>query len=226
MSRTAVATGESGEDQSTHSITMMIENIKRGDHAELDRLIERLYEDSSYRRMVYWAYGGLGSTGRQLDTPDAVIQESMVHLAKRAKQGRLETVDRRERLFGLLRFIVAEKARDFRRKAIVRGAGQPQVSLDQPRADDSQAGGLEDIVGDPGSASEQERVDVQDLLQALLQRISREASEPDLWGRVLQGMLEGLSVNRIAQNTLRSRTQIDAIIEAIRKLAKKLQGDA
>jgi hypothetical protein len=38
-------------------------------------------------------------------------------------------------------------------------------------------------------------------------------------------MLEGQSVNRIAQNTLRSRTQIDAIIEAIRKLAKKLHGD-
>jgi hypothetical protein len=134
-------------------------------------------------------------------------------------------VDKRERLFGLLRLIVAEKARDFRRKAIVRGANQPQVSLDRPRGDDSEAGCLEDVLGDPASASEQERIDVQDLLQALLQRINSESSDPDLWGKVFQGMLEGQSVAGIAQKTQKTRTQIDTIIEAIRKLAKKLRGD-
>jgi hypothetical protein len=225
MPQTAATAGDASEDRSTHSISMMLENINRGDHAEVNRLISRLYENSSYCRLMHWAYGGLGRTGSQLDTSEAVIQESMKQLAEKAKRGRLETVDKRERLFGLLRLIVAEKARDFRRKAIVRGAGQPQVSLNQPRGDDSEAGGLEDVLGDPASASEQERVDVQDLLQTLLQRINSESSDPDLWGKVFQGMLEGQSVAGIAQKTQKTRTQIDTIIEAIRKLAKKLRGD-
>lgn len=225
MSKTALAAGHAGEDRSTHSITIMLENICRGDHTELNRLIRRLYENSSYRKLVQWAYRGLGNTGIRLDTPDAVIQESMKQLAENARRGRLETVDKRERLFGLLRLIVAEKARDFRRKAIVRGANQPQLSLDQPQEEESHSGSMEHVLADPTSATEQERIDVHDLLQALLQHINRESSDPDLWGRVLQGMLQGQSIAGIAQKTQKTRHQIDTIIEDIRKLAKKLRGD-
>ncbi|MFM7866479.1 MAG: hypothetical protein ACKPHU_19905, partial [Planctomycetaceae bacterium] len=75
---------------------------------------QRLYADATYRMLMAAAYGKLGTTGAELDTPEAVVQEAMSELTKRARGGRLEGVDSRERLFGLLRLIVAEKARDFR----------------------------------------------------------------------------------------------------------------
>lgn len=225
MSPNAVAADGAEHDRSSHSITQMLEKIRIGDHSAVDQLMSRLYADPQYGKMMRYAYGKLGSTGNQQDDSEAVIQEAMVHLAERAKKGRLETVDRRERLFGLLRLVVAEKARDFRRKGTARGGKRPQVSLNQPCSEDSAAAGLEDQLGDPASASNEERVDVQDLLQALLKRIGEDAPDPELWCTVFRLMLEDKGVSGIAKITERSRTQIDAIIDAIRKLAKGLRGD-
>gem|GEM_PF-598378 len=63
----------------------------------------------------------------------------MLVLYQCARRGRLGTVDRRERLFGLLRLIVAERARDFRCKALAHGADHPRVSLDPRRTAVSQS---------------------------------------------------------------------------------------
>ncbi|MFM7830852.1 MAG: hypothetical protein ACKPJD_03640, partial [Planctomycetaceae bacterium] len=115
--------------------------------------------------------------------------------------------------------------RDFRRKALARGADRPRVSLDQPAQDGSQSGGLHGCLDDSTAASLEERVDVRDLLEKLLERIEAGSPDPDLYGKVFRGLLEGKSVPEIAKETGKTRTQIDTIIKAIRGIAKCLRGD-
>jgi hypothetical protein len=225
MTGKAASAADGSEDRSSHSVTEMILNVRQGDMLELSRLLQRLYADATYRMLMAAAYGKLGTTGAELDTPEAVVQEAMSELTKRARGGRLEGVDSRERLFGLLRLIVAEKARDFRRKALARGADRPRVSLDQPAPDGSQSGGLHGCLDDSTAASLEERVDVRDLLEKLLERIEAGSPDPDLYGKVFRGLLEGKSVSGIAMDTGKTRAQIDTIIEAIRGIAKCLRGD-
>lgn len=221
---TDIGAGDS-QDRSTHSVTRMIDNVKNGDMWELSRLMERLYEDQVYAKMMRYAGQKLGDIGAKLDDPEAVIQEAMSELAQRARAGRLETVDRRERLFGLLRLIVAEKARDFRRKSASRGGEKLQISLDQSAGDGSQSGGLHACLDDAGSGSAEEQLVVRDFLVALLERIEQDAPDPELWGTVFRMMLDDKKVSAIAESTEKTRTQINTIIEAIRGIAKGLRGD-
>lgn len=213
------------QDRSSHSVTRMIDNVKNGDMWELSRLMERLYEDQVYAKMMRYAGKKLGDIGAKLDDPEAVIQEAMSELAQRARVGRLETVDRRERLFGLLRLIVAEKARDFRRKSAARGGEKLQISLDQSAGDGSQSGGLHACLDDAGTIRAEEQLVVRDFLVALLERIEQDAPDPELWGTVFRMMLDNKKVSSIAESTEKTRTQINTIIEAIRGIAKGLRGD-
>ena len=66
---------------------------------------------------------------------------------------------------------------------------------------------------------------VRDFLVALLERIEKDAPDPELWGTVFRMMLDDKKVSAIAESTEKTRTQINTIIEAIRGIAKGLRGD-
>ncbi|TWW09763.1 hypothetical protein E3A20_11080 [Planctomyces bekefii] len=224
------AAGENSQSQSLNSISCMLEQIRQGDLSErevlIDRLINRLYSDSNFAEISRLAYRRLGAAGaRQGDEAD-VMQESMLVLYRRARRGSLDTVHRRERLFGLLRLIVANRARAFRRRAEAakRGGDLQFVSLDQSPGDGSTICSLHSGPGDPDSQQDHERLELADLLQTLLERCEQEFPENLLIGRVFELLLEGCGSSEIRRETGASRSQLDAAIDAIRGVAKRAFG--
>lgn len=74
MTGKAASVADGREDRSSHSVTEMILNVRQGDIWELSRLLQRLYADATYRMLMAAAYGKLGTTGAELDTPEAVVR--------------------------------------------------------------------------------------------------------------------------------------------------------
>ncbi|MFM7865832.1 MAG: ECF-type sigma factor [Planctomycetaceae bacterium] len=226
----ATATGQDSQDPSMNSISRLLVQIQASEPSVRDeltkRLLSRLYMDQKFAQLSRVAYHRLGTLGaRQADEAD-VMQEAMLVLYQRARRGRLETVDRRERLFGLLRLIVAARARAFRRRAeaAMRGGDVQFVSLDPGAADGSTIGGMHSGLSDPDSDSDRERWELADLLQTLLMRCEQEYPDNPLTGRVFELMLDGWELRDIRRETGASRTLVENVIEAIRATARKAFG--
>ncbi|MEY3173898.1 MAG: hypothetical protein RLZZ436_1812 [Planctomycetota bacterium] len=217
---------ESIEDSSSHSITIMLRRIQQGELAEVDRLLERLYADTEFGRMMRTAYGKLGSGGERQEAAEDVMQETMKELLRRARRGKLEDLDGRQRLFGLLRLIVAEKARDYRRgqNALKRGGNEQIMSLNNRSVDDSESHAMQDFLDDPAAADDREMFEVRDLYLKLLERLRQIAPNPELCGRVIEGLLDDRGESRIAKETGMTRTQVGDVIRLIRRIAKQLYG--
>jgi len=214
----------SSDQSSTGSITRLIHSLQCGDLSILDQLMQRIYQHPYYRGALQRAHGHLGRLARQSMSGEDVLQESLAELYKRARRGKLETVDCRERLFGLLELIICWKARDHRRSA-----ERPSNSPERPLTQDTGVAGSEhstpsllEGVGDPAVVDPADRATAADVLHRLLQEVEHKFGQYPWIAPSIQRLLEGGTVGEIARACGRTETEIRNLIETLRQVLKDI----
>jgi hypothetical protein len=220
-----VAQDQSSAQNSSHSISIMLQKFQQGDTEIVDQLIERLYEDPEFKKLMHCAYRKLGVRGKRTEDEEGVMQEAMAQLYLKAKSKNLEGVDNRHRLFGLLRLIVAERARAHRRKGSAKknGGDINVMSLNEPivAGDDVDRHAQ---ISDPESAAPQERTDMIDFVRQLLERCREKFPNEVFLGKLIEALFDGRNMNQIAEHTEGTRSQVTAAIDAIRSIAREIGG--
>lgn len=216
-----------GDESATGSITRLIHNLQRGDVAILEQLLQRIYSHPFYRGAMERAEGHLGRIARQSISGEDVLQESLAELYKRARRGKLETVDCRERLFGLLELIICWKARDHRRSA-----ERPSNSPGRPLTQDTGAENSENSaasmlagVGDSAAVDPADMATAADVLRRLLQEVEQKFGQYPWVAPTVQRLLEGWTVSEIAVACDRTETEIRNLIETLRRVLKDIYRD-
>jgi DNA-directed RNA polymerase specialized sigma24 family protein len=203
----------------------MLQKFQQGDTEIVDQLIERLYEDPEFKKLMHCAYRKLGVRGKRTEDEEGVMQEAMAQLYLKAKSKNLEGVDNRHRLFGLLRLIVAERARAHRRKGSAKknGGDINVMSLNEPivAGDDVDRHAQ---ISDPESAAPQERTDMIDFVRQLLERCREKFPNEVFLGKLIEALFDGRNMNQIAEHTEGTRSQVTAAIDAIRSIAREIGG--
>lgn len=203
----------------------MLHEIRGGNLELINRLMERLYADPVFKNLMNLAYRKLGQKGKQEVNEEDVMQDAMQKLYERAKSKQLET-DNRERLFGFLRLLVAEKARKYRRRGSAKrhGGDVRLMSLDQPLAEGSDAVDRNDLICDPESATPEEQADIREFIETLLQRCYEKLDNDEFVGKVIEALFDDHSVNQIVKDTASTRSHVTTTIDAIRSIAKEISG--
>ena len=173
------------------SMSIRIRKGKEGDQVAINELIQRLQEDDQYRHLMKYCTAKLGDLGSSYDSAEAAMQEVLKDLYCRFRDGKMEKVDNRKRLFGLLRLRVAYFARDYRQKAAVRHLHRNRGgSVDA--SDDCQTLDLQ--FADPHAADDMQTIIFTELYTKIQEEIAAAAKtreQAELWKRILFEWLSG-----------------------------------
>ncbi len=215
------------DSSSDGSITRLIHDLQRGDLGRLNPLMQRIYQSGYYQGALERAEGHLGPVARQGVSGEDVLQESLEELFKRARRGRLETVDCRERLFGLLELIIRWKARDHRRSA-ERPSNSPGRPIFQDAGADSSSDSAPSLlarVGDSGEFDPVQQAIVADVFQHLLKEVEQKFGQYPWVSTAVQLLIEGCRLPQIATECGRTQTEIRNLIETLRQTLKSIYRD-
>lgn len=220
MTENAVLAGVQGpvDDSSTGSYTRLIKEVLDGSEAAVNQLLLRLYESSYYRNAVRKANLRLAvMAGSQVSGED-ILQEALATLAKRARQGKLNQLDSRERLFEILRLVVATRIRDTLRRAKAR----KRIPEDQlVRGDDvspttPEAGSLFSNLPAGDQPGTEELAQVREVLSQLQLRLESRYCDDHRMLTVLTMLVFGHSQPEIMKEIGSTAAETRTMIERIR----------
>ncbi|MEI7701402.1 MAG: ECF-type sigma factor [Planctomycetia bacterium] len=205
---------------SAGSITRLVRILECGDEEVVNQLLQRLYESERYKYAVQKARKRVeAKSGGKIDGED-ILQEALMALAQRAQRGKLDKVDSRERLFGLLELAVASKVRDTLRNlgAAKRNPRTQVVSGDTPTQEGAVP--LFSNLIDRERPSVEEWVEARDVLLKLAQSLEERYGDSNDVEAVLRGLLFGKSMREMMKDLNLTAAEIRTIIEKIRMLVR------
>jgi DNA-directed RNA polymerase specialized sigma24 family protein len=190
------------------SVTALVERVKAGDH-EAVRLLWQRY----YPRLVGLARKRLQAAPRRVADEEDAALSAFNSFCRRAEQGQFPDLKDRDGLWALLVVLTARKAADLvkhqgREK---RGGGQVHGDSALRVADDSGAGGFDDLEGD--ETTPDEAAILAEEMESLLGRLRDPALR-----QVAVWKLEGYTNAEIAQMQGRSMATVERRLAVIRRL--------
>lgn len=229
MTQNAVMAGIEGpaDDSSTGSYTHLIREVIDGSEEAVQQLLLRLYESSYYRNAVRKAHLRLGSAAGSGVGGEDILQEAFATLAERARQGKLNQLDSRERLFEVLRLVVATRIRD----ALRRAKALKRIPEDQlVRGDDvspamPEAGSLFSNLPDSEKPGTVEVVQTREVLRQLQENLDARYGDDERVQAVLSGLLFGHTLREIMRQLGATWSEMRTILEKIRQAAAALYSD-
>jgi DNA-directed RNA polymerase specialized sigma24 family protein len=193
------------------SVTGLVERVKAGEH-EAARLLWQRY----YPRLVGLARKKLRAAPRRVADEEDAALSAFNSFCRRAAQGRFPDLKDRDGLWALLVVLTAHKAADqvkyLRREK--RGGGQVRGDSALGPADDSGAGGFDDVEGD--EPTPEEAAILAEEVESLLGRLRDPALR-----RVAVWKLEGYTNAEIAERQGCSLPTVERRLAIVRRLLKE-----